>query len=88
MTSMACPIPFRYPEAPVASGRHLLLPLAPALNSGVNRRRARLPADLVCMLDIISTFQIVSTKAGECQDKIPTAEGTTESCSAASRELI
>src|SRR2546425_6537208 len=40
--------------------------IAPALNSGVNRRRARLPADLVCILDIISTFQIVSTKAGQC----------------------
>src|SRR5712692_7085546 len=44
--------------------------MAPALNSGVNRRRARLPADLVCILDIISTSQIVSTKAGECQAEI------------------
>jgi len=38
---------------------------APTLNSGVNRRRVRLPAGLVCILDIIFTFQIVSTKAGE-----------------------
>jgi signal transduction histidine kinase len=40
---------------------------APALNSEVNRRRALLPAVLVCILDIISVFQRVSTEAGEAQ---------------------
>ena len=41
---------------------------APALNSGENPRRTRLPELAFCIRDIVSTFQIVSTKSGEAQN--------------------
>ena len=43
--------------------------IPPALNSEVNRRRDRLPF-VVCMLDILSAFRIVSTQSGEAHEGV------------------
>src|SRR5206468_5151108 len=60
---------------------------APTLNSEVNLRRARLPADLVCILDIISAFQIVSIKSGQAQSGLLATMGMLTSCAELTQEM-